>query len=227
MKKTWVLSVLVLAAVLAFGETTGFANVQGSLFIPRCGVGDTLYTNLTGVPINFDLHFTAGSCTATLSWTDADGLAQTFTLNPNDNRIFATSLPPSGAISFSTSGTSTFIIILWSLGTSGGTNGGAFAPCGTGDTVYANLTANPIFFDFAVGTGGPGAGACGVILSWTDADGQAQTMTLSPNTTQGASTSLPSGGIISWAFQPGVGSGGFILDVERTPRKVHKPEHKE
>ncbi len=221
MKKTWVLSALVLAAMLPFGETTGFATVRGSIFLtpfgapPTCRAEGTLYTNLTGGPINFDLSFSAGNCTATLSWTDADGQAQTFTLNPStgNRQPFATSLPPGGAISFSTSGTtSSPVFLTWALGTSGGIIGGGGGTCGTsGGTIYPNLTANPIHFDFAAGS----TGACGVILSWTDADGQAQTMTLR-NRTQGASTSLPSGGVISWTLEPGAGSAFFGFDVERT-----------
>ncbi len=223
MKKTWVLSALVLAAMLPIGETTGFATVRGSIFLtpfgspPRCGAEGTLYTNLTGGPINFDLSFGLGGCTATLSWTDADGQAQTFTLNPANRTIFATSLPPGGAISFSTSGTTTSSLLIWTLGTSGGVFGGGGGTCGTSGAAYANLTANPIFFDLAgVASGFPGK-ACAVILSWTDADGQAQRMTFSANTTQGFSTSLPSGGVISWTLEPGAGSGGFSFDVERTP----------
>lgn len=223
MKKTQLLSLLFFAVVFLCGEPTSFANVNGSAFffppapMPMCGAADgTLYTNLTGGPISFDLSFNS-SCTATLSWTDADGQVQTFTISPSESPSFATSLPAGGAISWSTSGIGTLSSLSWTLGTSGGRSqakAGGGGTCGTSGAAYINLTADPIYFNLAVSL----SSGCGVTLSWTDANGQAQEMTFSASAnTQGASTSLPPGGVISWALEPGAGSKFLGFDVERAP----------
>jgi hypothetical protein len=65
-------------------------------------------------------------------------------------------------------------------------------------------------------------------VSWTDAGGHAQTINLGVFDSQGVSTSLPSGGTISWSFSstpraivagrdPGV-ANGFGWQVERVVR---------
>lgn len=220
MRKTLVLSALVLAAVLPLGESAGFASV-GSGLILNCGTSGTLYTNLTGSAMNFDLGFLQRyDCAATLSWTDADGQAQNVTINADSSQYFTTSLPAGGVISWSTPNTGGRASLIWRLGTSAVNPGfGIHAPCGASGAVYTNLSPNPIKFN--LGVGGVGLPACGsVTWSWTDADGQAQTITVSAMaepSTQGASTSLPPGGVLSWTTAPGAGTVDFGVDIERAP----------
>jgi hypothetical protein len=63
--------------------------------------------------------------------------------------------------------------------------------------------------------------SCSVTVSWTDASGHAQTVDLGVGISQGVSTSLPAGGIISWsstATSPPGSSLFFSWQLERVVR---------
>ena len=186
-------------------------------------LGGTLFANLTSSAMNFDLNLNlsgdANSCDVTASWTDASGKAQTITVSPTlPIIVVATSLGAKDKV-------------LWSSGSSG--DGPAFqwqleqAPavsiegqigsymglqCGAGGTLYTNLTHGPVDLNLAASTAG-----CPITLSWTDAVGHAQTIAPGPIGSEGAATSLPAGGAISWTSGGATGAVSAKWQLERTP----------
>jgi hypothetical protein len=76
------MTVFVCAGPEAFaGVGSQVGVVSGGPAPPACGSSATLYSNSTFRPIRFDLAVSnTGGCTVTLSWTDARGHSQTFTV---------------------------------------------------------------------------------------------------------------------------------------------------
>ncbi len=83
--------------------SNAFGSVGGSQV---CGAGTaTLWQNLSGATITFDLSVSVGQAsTVTLSWTDSKGHAQTLTLGNLQSGGVSTSLPAGGAVTYSCTG---------------------------------------------------------------------------------------------------------------------------
>jgi len=189
-------------------------------------------------------------CAFTLSWTDASNHPQTITLTFVSLPVIpsqgvSSSLPAGGVISWQTGSTAypgTPLTITWELerppvtlqirpsggrvnagsatfGSVGGGNGDGL-PCGFGATLYTNLTPTPIKFDLSLSTP-PISGNCAVTLSWTDASGQPQTLTVGNGLSQGIFfTSLPAGGAVSWSSSGSSGQPYFRWELERAVTAV-------
>jgi hypothetical protein len=202
-------AVLVLSIVVFLcGRSKSFGSVGGlSGGSQQCGSSGRLYRNLTRQAMQFELLFSANAgtvagCSSTsLTWTDAQAHQQTITVKYGYSTIVSTSLPAGGTIawsSVSTSGESAFFF--WELqrgeaaivGTSAGSPFPINSLCESG-LLYTNLTDRPVELDLAVWDD-----CSSGTVSWTDGEGQAQT--LNPGSSaQGVTTSLPAGGTISFA----------------------------
>jgi hypothetical protein len=229
-KKSWAL-VAFCGALLAYPGPKSMTSVRGSIsnFSGQtilCGSGGTLYRNLTSGRIDFDLevaldlrYFSSPSaCSSTiLSWTDAQGRPQTRTVNKGFTTIVATSLPAGGAITWSTAYETAPVAFRWILqrqhAESLDSPAGEFGECGTSGSLYTNLTNHAVELDIAV----DGPKTCEATLSWTDTNGQDQTLKVDLPTTEGVSTSLPAGGIISWTTSDGKANDGFSSYFDRVP----------
>jgi len=96
---------------------------------------------------------------------------------------------------------------------------GIALPCGSSGTLFTNLGPGPINFEM----GADWSASCGLSMTWTDATGQAQTITLvtasfpslGSSPSAGASSSLGFGGVISWSTAPSAGGGLLNLQLER------------
>ena len=93
-----------------------------------CGSSGTLYTNLTSAPIPFDLMLnnespyevvnnTNSACSVAVSWTDGTGHPQAiFVAGGLSQGASATTLPPGGAVSWSSSGDSSLqVAVEWQI----------------------------------------------------------------------------------------------------------------
>ena len=93
--------VLVFLWGVALCGSNAFGSVQGQTAC-ETGTNYTLWQNLTGAPVNFDLTVSlvpqGGSATCILSWTDAKGHAQTITLSSVLSIGVSTSLPTGGTV---------------------------------------------------------------------------------------------------------------------------------
>jgi hypothetical protein len=183
----------------------GFASVSGGFGGP-CGSSGDFYTNLTNLAIHFELNINNNfnDCTPTISWTDANGHAQSLTVAANSAPTVSSSLQANGVLSWSSSGTAANAGFGWQLerapAQSVTATIGAFAspdnpPCGSSGTAYRNLRNASVSLGLAV-TGG--SSSCSITLSWTDASGHAQTLTSNETVSPGASTTLPAGEEITW-----------------------------
>lgn len=217
------------AALLAYPRPKSLASVNGSLLtysgptVP-CGAGGTLYSNLTSRPINFDVELLVDSrfinfaCSSTsLSWTDAKGHPQTLVVNKGTTMVVATSLPAGGTITWSTLSEEATVGFRWMLqrdqAASVDSTLGEIGQCGTGGSLYENRTGHSLDLDFAVAA----PSTCRATISWTDAAGHAQTLDADHLTTEGASSSLPPGGVISWTADAGSADDGFVIVIDRLP----------
>ena len=199
------------------GQVSGLNNSSG-----------TLYANLSRDSVNFELGVSSNfGCGLFLNWTDDDGNTESLSVPTRDSTSASSSLPAGGAIS-------------WTLGVSGcrgpdfnwqlerapaqSVNGGAVPPqglvCGSSGTLYTNLISSSVTLDLGLNNGNSQS-SCSVTVSWTDASGHAQTVDLGVGISQGVSTSLPAGGIISWsstATSPPGSSLFFSWQLERVVR---------
>jgi hypothetical protein len=98
--------------------------------------------------------------------------------------------------------------------------GGNLTPaCGVAGTLFANLTNVPVDFELGLSGGVP----CDFSVSWPDASGHAQSVTLLSNVTTGfdpsasISSSLPHGGTVSWSAASGSGTFNIYWQLERAP----------
>jgi hypothetical protein len=89
-----------------------------------------------------------------------------------------------------------------------GTVGDGGPQCGSSGTLYENLTFTVIVFDLSL-VNGQQSSNCTITVSWTDASGTPQTITLGPYFSTVVSTSLPANGIISWSS-----SSGNVLSLQ-------------
>jgi hypothetical protein len=99
------------------------------------------------------------------------------------------------------------------FGSIGGTVG-SLIPCGSGGTLYTNLTPSAMSFDLSL-TNLEGGGGCSVTASWTDASGNAQTITASPSLPVVVATSLGSNGAVVWSSSAGGGGPLFQWQLEQ------------
>jgi hypothetical protein len=81
--------------------------------------------------------------------------------------------------------------------------------CGSGGTLYRNLTSRPLAFELLV-SASTVAPACSVSVSWTDASGHPQTLPVNPNFSAVATTTLPADGTIAWTSTPDAGQILFL-----------------
>ncbi|HEV2176883.1 MAG TPA: hypothetical protein VGW33_06745 [Terriglobia bacterium] len=75
--------------------------------------------------------------------------------------------------------------------------------CGSGGTLYRNLTSHPMHFELLLSVGLIVLNGCSsTSLAWTDAQGHSQTLTVKYGFSAVVSTSLPAEGVISWSTIP-------------------------
>jgi hypothetical protein len=211
MKKS---GLVIAVAVLAFlGQApSAFGNVGGVIDDTNvCGSGGTLYRNLTGLSMNFELglsyqtiYIGQANCTFSAAWTDASGHVQSLNVPLSEITSASSSLPAGGVVSWTSSGDpATHINVEWQLERAPAQSVAAILPtsepgelpCASTGTLYANLRGASVNLDLAVGNPGNGGE---LTVSWTDAGGHAQTINLVIAGSQGASTTLPAGGLITW-----------------------------
>ncbi len=121
MKRKGLVFVLVCTAAFLYAGSDAFGvggQVGGTSSVPACGSGATLYTNSTPSPIRFDLSVSnIGSCSVTLSWTDATGHPQTFTVDPGFSQgVSSISVAAGSVISWTSASTSSNVVFQWELG---------------------------------------------------------------------------------------------------------------
>jgi hypothetical protein len=206
----------------AFGTIA--ENITPKVIAGQCASGGTVYDNRTSAPMSFDLNaqnYSLNSCPVTISWTDANGNPQAVTIPPQGATTFGTSLAAQGKILWSSQGTSNvnfswFLSQAVNVGSMGGN-----ASCNSTGTVYQNLTQAPIGLHLAFV-----AQSYPISFSWIDATGAPQRVDLAGGVngngqplfqnSEGVSTSLPAGGIISWSSGSGTSCGGAGWNLERT-----------
>jgi len=219
------------------------------VFAP-CASGGTFLSNLGSKSFTFDLGVSLSNaeCMFTLSWNDANGHAQSITLNNGESQGVSSSLPVGGVVSWMTAGPAgTIQGVAWrlerphtalvtaplklaaaasaTLGSVGGSKNGPQG-CGSDGTLYTNLTSSPVNFDLSVSNlNMQPSNACTVTLSWTDANGHKQTITVPLGVSQaGSFTSLPAGGAISFTSSPfGGPEVAFQWELERSHEVVLVP----
>jgi hypothetical protein len=226
MKKSGLLCLLVVLAFLreppkAFGSVLGGFGSGNP-----CGSSGTLYTNLTNLPINFELTASTtnnpfGSCTNTISWTDENGHAQSLTVPNAVSITVSSSLKGNSSLTWNSSGSATLNAGgTWQLerapaqsvtGYIFGSGEDLEPPCGSSGTLYSNLRSTAVTLDLAVSNSSP----CALTVSWTDASGHAQTLDFGTGGSEGASTSLPAGGAISWTSATATGYVVAQWQIER------------
>lgn len=151
-----------------------------------------------------------GGCSDSLSWTDANGNAQSLTVPGGADISVSSSLPPNGAVTWTSSGSSANTSLAWQLerapaqSISGGINNTSVL-CGSSGTVYTNLTSATVNLDLGASSGYDSG--CAFALTWTDANDQSHTLGLGNKGSSGVSTSLPAGGVISWRA---TGTKGYV-----------------
>jgi hypothetical protein len=211
----------VVAVLYLCNVPNGLASVGGTIGDGGTGTAGTLYINLTPHAMNFELILTSfGNSTDSASWTDEGGKAQTVTVGPQLSTVVSSSLPANGAIVWNS--TLSIPDLEWQLERAPAASvstplpNGLALPVPSSGTLYTNLTAGTVTLDVSVQSGGDSAE---FTVSWTDACGHSQTITLGNTDSEGVSTSLPSGGAISWTLSGGSGgTNGFGWQVERVVR---------
>ncbi len=100
-------------------------------------------------------------------------------------------------------------------GSVGGSIGGGPNTCGSGGTLYANLTSTALRFELSLTNF---SANCTTTISWTDTNGHAQTVDVGPNLSTVVSTSLPARGTVLWSSS-GSPSLNVVLswELERAP----------
>jgi hypothetical protein len=215
------LGALFLGRLEAFGTIAD--GITPKVISGQCASGGTVYDNRTSSLTAFDLSIENSggmSCPVTLSWTDANGNSQSFTLLSGSSLTVATSLGAYGKILWSSQGTAN-VNFSWFLSqvVNVGSLSGSVA-CNTSGTIYENLTQGAIYLHLAfLATG------CPVAFSWIDASGIPQAVNLAGavngnglpefQNSEGVSTSLPPGGVISWTSRTGQNSSGGGWQLER------------
>jgi len=215
-------TILVLCVVAwAWAGSEGLATVGGTVGLP-CGSSGVVYSNLNPSVLSFQIMVNnvgqagTGDCAVSLSWTDAEGHQQGLTLDLELATVVASSLPAGGAISWS-SGSGSSVAFWWGIqvGHAVSLETQVFAQqCGSGGSVYTNLTSRSVQLDVAL----VNYGSCLVTFSWTDAKGEARTLTPGVDYVEGVTTSLPPGGSITWSM-PAMGSAAGVAtwQVEQEP----------
>lgn len=84
--------------------------------------------------------------------------------------------------------------------------------CGSGGTLYTNSTPSPISFDLSVTNS-----SCMVTVSWTDATGHPQTLTVLSDLSEGLPISVAAGSVISWTSESTGSNVFFEWELERVP----------
>ncbi len=87
------------------------------------------------------------------------------------------------------------------------------APCGSTGTLYTNLTKGNMQIELSL----TNSGACSMSFSWTDAEGQAQSIDIDSNASTVFSTSLRAGGELSWASPTSAGPVTILWELEQPP----------
>jgi len=213
------IAVIPLVALAMWQPQKALGSVGGALQVP-CGAFGTLYNNLTGLPLKFELAayslaIYSGPCGVSLSWTDADGNAQSVTLHEASSASLSSSLSGFQAISWTSSGSrDAKIDVGWQLERAPAQSVQAVASptCGSSGPLYTDLRARKVALDFSVTVN---SGSCGLTLSWTDNSGSAQTLSVGVGRSQGITTSLRPGGIITWTTTGSSGSNSVVSQIER------------
>jgi hypothetical protein len=219
------LSVVLLVAILCFGESHAFATLAETItpkaISGQCASGGTMFENRTPNSISFDLFIqnsTGAACPITVSWSDAAGESQTVTVSTSLD--FATSLEPNGAISWSSQGNGNVNFNWYVAQPVSVANNPSSLNCQSSGTLYENLTKRPIELRLALV-----AQAYPVSLRWVDATRTPQELDLSGATngnglpeyqdSEGVATSLPPGGAIFFVSGSGKYCTGGGWQLER------------
>jgi hypothetical protein len=199
-------TISVLSLLLVWLPRPALGSVGGSIGdLVRCGSSSVLYTNATSLGVNIELAVSnengASGCSETLSWTDASGQAQGMTVPAHGAISVSTSVEPNGTLSWKSAESSgQYVSLIWQIERApaqsvAGQMGTGFR-CGSSGTAYSNLTSATVNLDF--GTSAETSNGCTLTFTWTDAEGVPHTLNLGLQGSQGISTSLPAGGVISW-----------------------------
>jgi hypothetical protein len=233
MKRASFFVVLVLAAS-CFGGSDALATlaetITPKIVSGECAAGGTIFENRTSNSMSFDLFIlnnTGATCPVAASWTDATGKSQSITVsNPPSptsslpSPVVATSLPPNGAISWSSQGNGN-VNFNWYLSQPASVaNNGSALSCQLSGTLYENLSPAPVNLHLAVS-----AQSYSVSLRWVDAGGASQELDLAGGlngnglpeyqNSEGVATSLPPGGAITFATGTGKYCSGSSWEFER------------
>ncbi|HLY63718.1 MAG TPA: hypothetical protein VKV95_23505 [Terriglobia bacterium] len=97
------------------------------------------------------------------------------------------------------------------------TYSGPTVPCGSGGTLYRNLTSHRMNFELEldISSRNINFSCSSTSVSWVDAQGHPQTLTVNKGFTTVVATSLPPGGTMTWVTPPDATQVGFIWVLQR------------